>query len=54
MSGCMACQGCELCEGCNSGCDTCQSFCETGYQSVGGFSFNECVSQGQILLHKTN
>lgn len=54
MSGCMACQNCELCQGCNSGCNTCQSFCENGHQTVGSFSFNECVSQGQILLHKTN
>lgn len=52
--GCQACVSCENCEGCRSACDTCQSFCETGYQAVGGFSFNECVAAGQVILHKTN
>lgn len=54
MSGCQSCNSCQGCNSCNGTCDDCQSFCETGHQTVGGFSFNECVSQGQILLHKTN
>ena len=54
-SGCQGCnKSCERCQGCNSGCNTCQSFCEIGNQSVGGFSFNECVARGELLLHKTN
>lgn len=54
MSGCQQCDTCESGNHCSGTCNTCQSFCENGYQSVGGFSFNECVSQGERILHKTN
>ena len=61
MSGCQSCNSCQAnctrCQGCNTcegTCDTCQSFCQVGSQYVGSFSFNQCVSAGEVFLKKTN
>ena len=58
---CSGCEGCNYCNSCNScqgaenncsdeACNTCNSICQSTGQQVGGFSFNECVSSGQIFI----
>lgn len=57
MSGCQTCNNCQYCVSCQScnvncndtGCNTIQAFCSIGKQSVGPFSFGQCVFSGQTV-----
>lgn len=55
---CNKCNSCELCNNpsCEEKCILLQAFCgpEGSGQSVGGFSFNQCVSSDQLFLTKAN
>ena len=54
-----SCNRCNSCEKCNNAAceETCiliQSFCKTTGQSVGSFSFGQCVSSNETFLTKAN
>lgn len=55
---CNKCNSCELCNNptCEEKCILVQAFCspEGSGQSVGGFSFNQCVSKNETFLTKAN
>lgn len=55
MAGCQTCDSCQNCVTCQGTCNSSQAFCSIGGQSVGGFSFNQCVSSGEsVYQFRTN
>lgn len=53
---CNRCNSCEKCNNpsCEETCILIQSFCKTTGQSVGSFSFGQCVSSDETFLTKAN
>ena len=56
VNSCNKCNSCEKCNnaGCEETCILIQSFCNTTGQSVGSFSFNQCLASNEMFLTKAN
>lgn len=56
INSCNRCNSCEKCNNaaCEETCILIQSFCKTTGQSVGSFSFGQCVSSNETFLTKAN